>query len=204
VPFPGGGNDRLDAGEFNGPAEFGFGLRRIGVECGGIAGTTGCERVRHFLAGDFFDRANDFEHGGRCPCAQVVEITGAGFGQFIEDGDVRAAEVVDVDVVAEAGAVGCRVIGAENLQGRALAGGGVDGERDEMRLGIVIFADRAVLGCAGGVEIPEGGEAQAVGEGERLEQVFDVELGLAIRIDWRLGECFHHRHFFRNAVGRAG
>ncbi len=86
----------------------------------------------------------------------------------------------------------------------ALAGGGVDGERDEVGLGVVALADGAVLGRAGGVEVAEGGEAQAVGVGEGFEDVFHVELGLPVGVDRGLGHAFDERHLLGHAVGRAG
>jgi len=63
---------------------------------------------------------------------------------------------------------------------RALAHGGVDRERDEVGLRIVVLTDGAVLGGAGGVEIAEGGETEAMRGGEGFQGVFDVELGLAV------------------------
>ncbi|OQB89156.1 MAG: hypothetical protein BWX86_02525 [Verrucomicrobia bacterium ADurb.Bin122] len=107
-------------------------------------------------------------------------------------------------VVAQAGAVGRRVIGAEDLEVGAFAGGHLDRERDEVRLGIVVLTDGAVLGGAGGVEIAEGGEAQPVRGRERLEHVFHVELGLAVGVDRSLREILGHRQTLGHTEGRAG
>ena len=58
---------------------------------------------------------------------------------------VRAAEVLDVDVVAHRGAVGRRVVGAEDRDRLALAGRRLQHERDQVRLGIVVLARAARL-----------------------------------------------------------
>jgi len=107
-------------------------------------------------------------------------------------------------VVAQAGAVGRRVIGAEDLEVGALAHRDLNRQRDEVRLGIVVLADGAVLGGAGGVEIAEGGEAQAVRGREGLEHVFHIELGLAVGVDRSLREVLGHRQALGHAEGRAG
>ena len=59
----------------------------------------------------------------------------------LERADVGVGEVADVDVVAQAGAVGRRIVLAEHLQRRA-AGGGANRQRDEVNLVGVILADR--------------------------------------------------------------
>ena len=132
---------------------------------GGSPARRGASTTGTFLAGDLFHRADDLAVGTGAAGAEVVEERGAGRGEPVEDGDVRAAQVVHVHVVAQAGAVRGGVVGAEKLQVRAPAQRGVDRERDEVRLGIVVLADGAVLGGAGGVEIAEGGETQAVRPG---------------------------------------
>src|SRR5690606_2358450 len=132
------------------------------------AGAARCHFVGNGFAGNLFDGADDLEHGGRRAGAEIVEETGAGFGKFVEDGDVGAAEIVDMHVVAEAGAVRRGIIVAEYLQGGAFAEGGVDGERDEVGFRIVSLADGGVLGGAGGIKVAEGGKTQTVRVGEGL------------------------------------
>ena len=84
-------------------------------------------------------------------------------GEMVESFDVRGGKIVDVDVVADAGAVGRGIVGAEDVQLWALARCGAEGERDQMCFGIVEFADFSAFVGTGGVEITQGGEAEAVG-----------------------------------------
>jgi len=97
--------------------------------------------------------------------------------EFGEDRDVGAAQVVDVDVVAQAGAVRGRVVVAGNLQSfrAALVAASIAAEGMHAGLGHMVFTDGAILGCAG---IWNSGrpQLQAVGEGQCFERVFDVVL----------------------------
>ena len=77
-------------------------------------------------------------------------------------------------------------------------------ERNEVRFGVVVFADRAVGCSAGGVEITQGGVAPAVGMTVVGQGVFDHQLGESVRVDWRLLFGFGDRHDIRHAVGCAG
>ena len=72
-------------------------------------------------------------------------------------------QVVDVDVIADAGAVGRGVVGAEDVDRLALAESDLQDQRDEMRFGVVVLADRAVGRGTGGVEVAQRGVAEAVG-----------------------------------------
>ncbi len=107
-------------------------------------------------------------------------------------------------VVAQAGAVRGGVVRAKHLQRRSDPAGGVKREGDEVRLGIVVFADGTVRRGTGGVEIAEGGKTQPVGAGQRLKGVFHVQLGLSVGVDRDLRGVLGDGHLLRCAVGRAG
>ncbi len=204
MPFPGGGDNIFDFGVLNFPAEFLLCLGGIGVKRGGVAGAAFGFHYGNFQAGDCFDRRDNFADGVGGAGAEVVEIGGAGFVEFIKDRNVGTGKVVHMHVVTQAGAIGGRIIGAEDLDVFATSGGGVDHEGDEMGLGVVVFADRAVLRRSGGIEIAEGREAESVGVRECLEAVLDVELGLPVGVDGCLREGLHHGQGLRLAVSRAG
>ena len=52
---------------------------------------------------------------------------------MLERGDMRLREIGNVNEIADAGAVRRRVIGAENVHHRALAGRGLDSDFQQMR-----------------------------------------------------------------------
>ena len=61
-------------------------------------------------------------------------------GGGVEGEQVGLGEVGDVDVVADAGAVGGRVVVAEDGDRLAAALGDLEDERDQVRLGVVALA----------------------------------------------------------------
>jgi len=75
---------------------------------------------------------------------------------------VRLGEIGDVDVVAQAGAVGRRVVVAEHLQTRT-TGRRRDRPRDDVNLRRVVLADFGVRIGAGRVEVTERDPVDAVG-----------------------------------------
>ena len=115
---------------------------------------------------------------------------------------MRLAEVLDVDVVADRGAVRRVVVVAEDADLRPPARRRRQHERDEVRLGVVRLA--AARGGAGGVEVAQGDEPQAVGPVEALEQALDEELRPAVGVDRPLRVALRDRDLGRDAVGGAG
>ena len=89
-----------------------------------------------------------------------------------------APKVLDVDVVADGGDVRGRVVRAEDLYGNPLAQGGLEDERDQVRLRLVVLAQPA----AGprDVEVPEARRRDTVGVGEKPDQPVHRGLGAAV------------------------
>ena len=78
---------------------------------GGSPGRRGFSTAGNFFAGHFFAHLNDLPHGIAIAVAEVVK---SGLAR-LQAQDVRLREVKDVDVIADARAVGRRIIRAENL-----------------------------------------------------------------------------------------
>jgi hypothetical protein len=117
---------------------------------------------------------------------------------------VGAGQVIDVHVVPQAGSVRGGVVGAEQLQVGPLADRHVDRDRDQVGLRVVVLANGAVLGGAGGVEVAEGRERQLLDMGQGAQRPLEVELGLPVGVDRRLGQILAHRQAVRDAEGGAG
>ena len=69
---------------------------------------------------------------------------------------------------------------------------------------MVVFAECAVLCCAGGVKVTKSSEAEAVSVGKRFEAIFYIKLGLSVGVDWRLWQRLYDRKRLRFAISRAG
>ena len=75
---------------------------------------------------------------------------------------MRVGQIVDVDVVADACAVGSRVVVAEHLHGRPLAERCLHHQRDEVQRLAPVLADATVGAGAGGVEVAQADGTQPV------------------------------------------
>ena len=104
VPRPGGGNDVFELGKFRFPTEFADGFFGGGDQVRRVAGAARFFDRRNFFAGDFLAHLDDLPHGIAVAVAEVVKTGFAG----LQRQHVRLREVDDVDVIADAGAVGRR------------------------------------------------------------------------------------------------
>ena len=183
------------------PAEHAVKLVLAGDQDGGITGAARREFARDFGAGDFFGGVEDFEDGKAAAIADVEGFAGDGFDGF-ESADVGIGDVEYVDVIADASAVGRRVIGTEDFEMRNDAESGVENFGDEMSFDAMGFA--ALDRSAGGVEIAKSGVMEA-GVGTIVGEYFlEAELGFAIGIDGIFGVVFGDGNGVRLAVRGGG
>src|SRR5712671_3274273 len=96
-------------------------------------------------------------------------------------------KVINVNVIANAGAVGRGIIRAEDLDLRPLAKNGLQDERNEMRFRIVIFANLGIGAGAGGVEIAECSTGPAIGRRIIGQGALHGKFGPAVWINRSLG-----------------
>jgi hypothetical protein len=115
---------------------------------------------------------------------------------------VRAPEVLYVDVVADRGAVRRRVVRAEHGHLRAPAGRGPQHERDQVRLGLVVLA--LLAGRAGDVEVAQRDRAEPVGAGLVGQHPVHGQLGVPVRVHGCVRRLLGDRDHVRLAVGGAG
>src|SRR3954453_12925175 len=95
-------------------------------------------------------------------------------------------QIINVDVVTNASAVGCWVVRPKNIDRLALAECDLKDKRNEMGFGIVVFADRAI-GCgAGRVEVTKCRVTKPVGVRIVGQRVLNYKFCVAVRADWML------------------
>src|SRR6185437_7713125 len=80
----------------------------------GVALAAGRDVMRHALTRDLLHGAQHFHHGYPLAGSDVEGAGRATRHQVVERGQMRGCEVRDVDVVADAGAVGRGVVAAKN------------------------------------------------------------------------------------------
>src|SRR5262249_23987922 len=113
VPGPGGADDGLDVGVAGRPAEVAPEAIGGGHEDGRVAGSPGLHRGGDGMPRDAAGGIDDLEDAEAGPGADVVGEGTAGL-DVLQGQDVGVGEVVDVDKIADAGAVGRRVVGPED------------------------------------------------------------------------------------------
>src|SRR6185312_4775991 len=141
-------------------------------------------------------------YGEAAAVAKVIEQRRSGIGKRRQRQDVGAGEVFDVDVVADAGAVGSRIVVAIDVDAGAAAEGDVENDGDQVRLGFVGFA--VSIDRARDVEVAERSVTQAVDAVEPGQHLLDEELGLAIRIGRGKPRGFEDRRGFGLAIDGSG
>src|SRR5271170_2969189 len=87
-----------------------------------------------------------------------------------------------MNIVSNAGAVGCGIVGAEELQFRSGAGCRAESERDEMALRLVQFADFSAFVRSGRIEVAQAGEPKPVGAIVSFQGMLEKKLRNAVGI----------------------
>jgi len=93
---------------------------RVCDQNGRIAGTARADFAADGLADGSFCSVNYFKNRMALAGAEIQSYRITALFKVLQSTDVRVCQVTDVDVVAEAGAVGCGVVVAEDLELRAM------------------------------------------------------------------------------------
>ena len=117
---------------------------------------------------------------------------------------MRARQIVHVNIVADAGSIGRRIIGSKYLQLRAKPRGRAQCDRNQVGFRFVQFADFAAVIRTRCIEISQTREAKIIGPGVGLERLLEKQLRDSIRIYRLARSVFLDRNFLRFAVHRAG
>ena len=115
---------------------------------------------------------------------------------------MRLCEILDVDVVAHAGAVAGFIVIAEDGDLIALAERNLKHERNKVAFGVVRFA--IFFRCTAGVEVTQENALDSMDLLSPLEYFFTEQLGFAVDRFGFLGQGFVHGHTIRRSVGGAG
>src|SRR5690349_4567876 len=150
-PAPGGFDDHAQILILRLPAKLAFDFVGTGDQDRWIAGATWSNPHRDIFAGDLPRGFDHFEDA--VAVAAATEVVDPATGHRVECEYVRASEIDHVDVVAQAGAVRCRVIVAVDLYVRTFSCRRLQSDGNDVRLGIVIFT--AILAGARRVEVTQ-------------------------------------------------
>src|SRR3989442_1144173 len=200
-PFPSAGNNvGKSAGGF--PSEHLLGTRGIRNQNRRIARPPRPDFPVNGASGGGFRCLDDLENRISLACSQIKSNRLAAFLQMLKSADVRVGQVIDMDVVAHAGAVWSGVVRAEDLQFGSVASGG-ERKRNQVGLGIMQLADFTALICASGVEVAQTGRAQAVSSIVGFERILTEKFGSTIWIDRLARVVLRDRNLGRLAINGA-
>ena len=96
---------------------------------------------------------------------------------------MAVGKVGDVNIIADAGAVGGRIIIAEQGQWRSVAGCRLHRQRNQMRFGFMELANLPVGVRARSVEISKRRGPKTMRRGKILDHPFGGPFGLAVGVD---------------------
>lgn len=147
LPIPRGRNNLIESRVLRRPAQLAANFLAARDEHGGVSGAAREEHVRNLAAGDAAGSFDDFENRVAAAVADVEGIAGKAV-DLLESKHMGIGDVEDVDVVADAGAVGRGIVGAKDLDVRLAAEGHVEDAGNEVGLHAMGFA--AVMGGASG------------------------------------------------------
>ena len=118
----------------------------IGHQTGGVAGAADIFDNLEIAARDFFDRRNHLAHTAPRAGAQIDRLEPCRVlrQQMRHRGHMPRGQIGDVDIIADAGAIGRVVIRAVDPDLRARALRRLDHQWDQMGLGIVPLAAAAL------------------------------------------------------------
>jgi hypothetical protein len=113
-----------------------------------------------------------------------VESTTRETVDVLKGSDVSIGNVEYVNIIADAGAVWCRIISTKDRNPRMARLDGMQHKRDKM--GFVAAGFAAMLGGAGNIEIAERNVVQAGIFAIISENILKSEFGFAVRVDGQL------------------
>ena len=204
MPLPGGGDDFFCIRVGRLPAQGFFAFLGRCDEDRGVAGAARFFGDFEIDAGHGFRGVDDVADAEAVFAAQVEIVAIAALEQIFHSQHMGIGQIHHVDVVADAGAVGGGVVGAVNGDVVADALGRFQDDGDQVRLRVVGFADGAIEGSAGGIEIAQCHIAETVGFREVAHHVFNDQLCTAVHIGGIVGEIFFDGCLFRFAVDGSG
>ena len=140
-------NDGVEVLELGPPIERRTNAGNVGHQDGRIARSPSRHLDREIRPAHLLDRIDHLQHRGPAPVAAIEGRAGAAAPQIVERRRMRLRQIADMDVVADAGAVWRRIVGAEHLDLVALADRRFAGDLDQMRgrgrrLAGALLADR--------------------------------------------------------------
>ena len=197
MPTPCGLHYLFQARKLRLPAKLSDRFLSGGYQARRIARTPGFLNGLDAHASNVLAHFDDFAHRIAVAVAQVKKALFA----WRQGQDMSLRQVSDMDVVANACAVRRRIVGPENIALGCQAHRHFQHVGNQMRLNLMVLAKMFRRAC--GIEVTESHKFQAMNLMIPTQHLLKHQLGLAVRVDWPLGQIFGHGDAVRWPVGGA-
>src|SRR3989338_4114947 len=157
LPLPRGADDVVEA-KARLPSKRLRRLTGIGDKTRGIPGPPRTHAHLYFFPSDTLDSAQDLLHGIAVAVSQIEDPAFQAAKKRLERQKMRRGQVLDVNVIANAGAVRRVVVVAEDHELFVLSGDGAKDVGNDVRFGLMALAGLPSRMRAAGVEITQGHE----------------------------------------------
>src|SRR6267143_2177803 len=180
------------------PTEHALEFFLAGDQNGRVARAPRSEFARDLAAGDALGGIDNFQDRESTTVADVEGFAGNAV-DLLKRANVGIGDIEHVDVVADAGAVRCGVVRAEDIDMRQPTAGGIENPGNEMSLHAMMLA--AFLGGSGSVEIAEAQVFEPCVKRVIGQNLSEYELRFSVGVDGRLPVVFGNGNDFGFAVG---
>ena len=142
------------------------------------------------VPGDATGRVDDLLNRETQAVAQVVRLAPGPLQQPLQRQPVGPAQIADVHVVADAGAVGGAVVLSEHRDVGPFSCSRLQHQRNQVGFWFVPLTQLPLRISASGVEIAQADRLEPVGPVVVLKGLFDHQLAAAVRVDRPFGVVF--------------
>lgn len=184
MPRPCRPDDRPQVAVRGPPALFALQLTGIRDETGGIPGASRPHDCRDASTGHLLGGLDDFAHAVS-PARPDIVSEPTRLAERDQDFDMGIRKIENVDIVADAGSIGCRIVTSKNVDMWAPPLRHLEHQWDEMRLRTMVFSKISAEVGASGVEVSQYGCAYSMATLGPEKDPFADMLGFAVGIAGR-------------------
>ena len=182
------------------PASHSLNFFRACDKHSGITGT-----ARGFFYGKIpacylFSRLNHLAHTHAMLGPQIKILGLAAMGQIIQNPHMGIGKIRYVDIVADTGTIGRRIISTKDFDTPALSQCRLQDQRNQVCFRRMVFPDHTAGIGSGRIKIAQGYIPQAIGTAELGQHVFNHQFRLAVDISRRVRHVLRNRRLFRFAI----
>jgi hypothetical protein len=183
MPAPGITDHGFHRGPLRVPSQLLDGAARARDKLGTIAGATVPVDMWHSTIGNRMAVADHIAYRKTIAGPQIEDTAGLAVFQPLKSQDMRIDQVANMNIIADAGAVGRIIIRAKHRESRAFPFDRIQHQRDQMGFGLMKLANLGIRVGPRDVEIAKNHMAQTVSRLIVAQNILDRPFRCAIGVD---------------------